>query len=73
MNLDNLTQEFFNWIFSYPPDTIFFVIVGVLFIASVLESLPFTGMFFPSESLTIFFGILAFKGVVNINILIIVA
>jgi undecaprenyl-diphosphatase len=30
-------------------------------------------MFFPSESLTIFFGILAFKGVVNINILIIVA
>ncbi len=73
MNLDNLTQEFFNWILSYPSDTIFFVIVGVLFIASVLESLPFTGMFFPSESLTIFFGILAFKGVVNINILIIVA
>jgi undecaprenyl-diphosphatase len=71
--LDNLTQQFFNWILSYPSDTIFFVIVGVLFFASVVESLPFTGIFFPSESLTIFFGILAFKGIVNIFVLIIVA
>jgi membrane protein DedA with SNARE-associated domain len=73
MNLDSLTQEFFNWILSYPPNTILYVIVGVLFFASIVESLPFTGMFFPTESLTIFFGMLAFKGLVNITILIIVA
>ncbi len=68
---DHLINLFFNWIFSYPPTTVAFVLVIVIFIASVLESLPFTGMLLPSESLTILFGALAYKGVVDIKALII--
>lgn len=71
MSIHQLLEHFFSWISSYPASTVLIVCVSVLFIASLLESLPFAGMFFPSESLTIFFGVLAFKGVVDIKILII--
>ena len=68
---NHLINQFFDWIFSYPPTTVALVLVAVIFIASVLESLPFTGMFLPSESLTILFGALAYKGIVDIKALII--
>jgi len=71
MNIHTLLEQFSNWILSYPPNIVLFVCVAIIFVASVVESLPFAGMFFPSESLIVFFGVLAFKGVVDIKILII--
>lgn len=71
MNIHIMLSNFFEWILSYPPNTILIVSISVIFIASVVESLPFAGMMFPSESLTVFFGILAFKGIVDIKVLII--
>lgn len=71
MTIHYLLEEFYKWILSYPPNTILIVSISVIFIASVVESLPFAGMMFPSESLTVFFGILAFKGIVDIKVLIV--
>lgn len=71
MSVDYLLKHFYGWILSYPHSLVLWVIISIIFVASVLESLPLLGMMFPSESLTIFFGILAYKGIVDIWILII--
>ena len=73
MNIHYILEQFFNWILSYPPNMVLVVLVSIIFIASILESLPIVGMLFPSESITVFFGILAFKDIVDIKILIITA
>lgn len=73
MNIHHLLEQFYNWVSSYPPNTILLIIAIILFIATVVESLPFVGILFPSESLTVFFGILAFKGIVDIYALIFIA
>jgi len=73
MNIHDILEQFFNQILSYPPNVVLIVLVLIIFIASILESIPIIGMMFPSESLTVFFGILAFKGIVDIKILIITA
>jgi len=71
MNVHYLLEQFYDWILSYPPNVILTILILIILIASVLESLPIAGMMFPSESLTVFFGILAFKGIVDIRVLII--
>ena len=73
MSIHHLLEQFYSWVLSYPPMTILLIIATILFIASILESIPFAGMFFPSETLTVFFGMMAYKGIVNIEILILVA
>ena len=71
MSIHYLLEQFFNWILSFEHNEVLFLSLAIIFFASVFESLPFTGMFFPSESITVFFGIIAYKGVVDIKILII--
>jgi len=71
--MHHLSELFFAWIVSFPPNIILLVVIGILFIGSVLESIPMAGMFLPMETTTVFFGVLAFKGIVDIKILIIVA
>ncbi|MFK5881176.1 MAG: bifunctional DedA family/phosphatase PAP2 family protein [Sulfurospirillum sp.] len=73
MNIHYILEQFFNWISSYPSNMVLTILILIILIASILESLPIVGMMFPSETLTIFFGILAFKGIVDIRILIITA
>jgi len=73
MNIHYILEQFFNWISSYPSNMVLTILILIILIASILESLPIIGMMFPSESLTIFFGILAFKGIVDIRVLIITA
>lgn len=73
MSLHHLLEQFYSWVLSYPAMIILLIIATILFIASILESIPFAGMFFPSETLTVFFGMMAYKGIVNIEILILVA
>ena len=71
MSIHYLLEQFFNWILTFEHNEVLFVSLVIIFFASVFESLPFTGMFFPSASITIFFGIIAYKGIVDIKILII--
>ena len=72
MNFQDLLTQFHNWILSYPPMTILLIVSIIIFIASIVESLPIVGMFFPSESITILAGILSYEGFVNIWVLILV-
>ena len=71
MSIHYLLEQFFNWVLSFPHNEVLIVSLAIIFFASVFESLPFTGMFFPSESITVFFGVIAYKGIVDIKILII--
>ena len=73
MSIHHLSELFFAWIITFPPETVLFIVVSVLFIGSILESIPFAGMFLPMEASTVFFGILAYKGIVDIKILLVVA
>lgn len=73
MSIHHLLEQFYTRVLSYPPVTILIIISSILFIASILESIPFAGIFFPSESLTVFFGMMAYKGIINIELLILVA
>jgi len=70
MSIHHLSELFFAWIVTFPPDMILIIVVGVLLIGSILESIPMAGMFLPMATATVFFGILAFKGIVDIKILI---
>ncbi|HFU74714.1 MAG TPA: phosphatase PAP2 family protein [Arcobacter sp.] len=73
MSIHHLLEQFYSWVLSYPSMTILLIVATILFIASIVESIPFAGMFFPSETLTVFFGMMAYKGIVNIEVLILVA
>jgi len=70
MSIHYLLEQFFTWILSYPPNIVLFTILAILFIGSILESIPFAGIFFPMETITVAIGVLAFKGIVDIKILI---
>ena len=72
MSIHNLSELFFAWIITFPPEIILFIVVNVLFIGSILESIPFAGMFLPMETTTVFFGILAYKGIVDIKVLLVI-
>ncbi len=69
MSIHYLLEQFFNWILSFPHSEVLIVSIIIIFFASVFESLPFTGMFFPSESITVFFGFIAYKDIIDIKIL----
>jgi len=71
MTIHSVLNEFHQWLLTYPPDTVLIVSISIIFIASIVESLPIAGMIFPSESLTVFFGVLSFEGIVDIKVLII--
>jgi undecaprenyl-diphosphatase len=73
MSIHHLSELFFSWIVTFPPSMVLLIVVSVLFIGSILESIPMAGMFLPMETTTVFFGILAFKGIVDIKILLVVA
>ena len=73
MSIHYLLEQFFAWILSYPPNIVLFTVLAILFIGSILESIPFAGIFFPMETVTVAIGVLAFKGIVDIKILIGVA
>ena len=72
MNLHTLIEEFFSYISSYPKDITNIIILGILFIGSILESLPFIGMFFPMETFTVLVGVFAYKGIIDIKFAILV-
>ena len=71
MNIQYLLLQLFNWILSFPQNELLFVSIIIIFFASVFESLPITGMVFPSESIIVFFGIISYKGIIDIKVLII--
>ena len=71
MSIHYLLEQFFNWVLSFPHNEVLIISLAIIFFASVFESLPFTGMFFPSESITVFFGVIAYKGIVDIKMLIV--
>jgi len=71
MMIHSLLNEFHNWLLTYPSNIILIVLISIIFIASILTSLPIVGMIFPSESLALFFGVLSFEGIVDIKVLII--
>jgi len=68
MSLHTLIEEFFAYISSYPKDITNLIILGILFIGSILESLPFIGMFFPMETFTVLVGVFSYKGIIDIKI-----
>ena len=73
MSIHHLSELFFTWIVTFSPDTILFIVVSILLIGSIFESIPFIGIFLPMETITVFFGILAYKEIVDIKVLLVVA
>jgi len=67
MSIHTLIEEFFAYISSYPKDITNMVILGILFVGSIIESLPFIGMFFPMETFTVLVGVFAYKGIIDIK------
>lgn len=71
MSIHYLFEQFFAWITTFPPNIILITIISILFIGSIFESIPFIGMFFPTETLTVLIGVFAYK--YNIDIILLIA
>lgn len=73
MNLHQLIEQFFNYISVFPKDTVNLILLGILFVGSIIESLPVLGMFFPMETYTVILGTFAYKGIVDLKTAILTA
>ena len=67
--MKEILKYLFNYLAQFPHETIMIAAVAILFFGAIIEALP-VGIFMPMESTTIFLGILAYKGILDIKILI---
>jgi len=67
--MKEILEYFFNYLAQFPHETIIVISITILFLGSILEALP-VGVFIPMESTAVFLGILAYKGILDIKILI---
>jgi membrane protein DedA with SNARE-associated domain len=73
MNLEQFLDQIFEWITNtFSPLERNVISLSILFVGSVFESFPVIGMFLPMETLTVFFGVLAYKDILDLKLLIIV-
>jgi len=67
--MKEILKYLFNYLAQFPHETIMIVAVVILFFGAIVEAFPI-GIFMPMESTAVFLGILAYKGILDIKILI---
>jgi membrane protein DedA with SNARE-associated domain len=67
MDMQQLFEQFHVWILSFGETNVCGVALAIAFFGSIIESLPIIGMFLIMQSLTIFFGIMAYNEILNLQ------